>query len=115
MTAHGKTQEELANAYALGASDFIEKPIDPEALQAKVRVLTDLARTIRQTRLDAEARHEQQLREERQRWETEALRARVREQERATAAEHAARMEAEQANQLKDDFLATLSTSFERL
>jgi signal transduction histidine kinase len=109
VTAHGKTQEELANAYALGASDFLEKPIDPEALQAKVRVLTDLARAIRQTRVDAEARHEQQLGEERQRWETEALRARVREQERATAAEHAARMQAEQANQLKDDFLATLS------
>jgi CheY-like chemotaxis protein len=109
VTAHGKTQQELAKAYALGASDFIEKPIDPDALRAKVRVITDLSRLVRQTRLEAEARHEQHMRDERQRWETEALRARVEEQERATAAEHAARVDAEQANRLKDDFLATLS------
>jgi signal transduction histidine kinase len=109
VTAHGKTQEELVKAYALGASDFMDKPIDPEALRAKVRVITDLSRMVQQTRREAEARHDQRLREERQRWENDALQARVEEQERATAAEHAARVEAEQANRLKDEFLATLS------
>jgi signal transduction histidine kinase len=109
VTAHGSTQDQLAKAYALGASDFIQKPIDPEQLRAKVRVLTDLARAVRDVRLEADAKHQQQLREERQRWETEALRARVADQERATASEHAARMEAENANRLKDEFLATLS------
>jgi len=109
VTAHGSTQDQLAKAYALGAADFIEKPIDPEALRAKVRVLTDLTRAVEDVRRDAEAKHEQHLREERQRWETEALRARVADQERATATEHAARLEAENANRLKDEFLATLS------
>lgn len=109
VTAHGSTQEELAKAYALGASDFIEKPIDPEELRAKVRVLTDLVRAVHDARREADAKHERRLREERQRWETEALRARVADQERATASEHAARLDAEKANRLKDEFLATLS------
>jgi CheY-like chemotaxis protein len=109
VTAHGSTQAQLAKAYALGASDFIEKPIDPEELRSKVRVLTDLARAVHDVRREAEARHEQQLREERQRWETEALRARVADQERATASEHEARIDAENANRVKDEFLATLS------
>jgi signal transduction histidine kinase len=109
MTAHGSTQAQLAKAYALGASDFIEKPIDPEAVRAKVRVITDLSRMVQDVRRDAQAKQEQALREERERWETERLRARVVEQERATAAEHVARVEAENANKLKDEFLATLS------
>jgi signal transduction histidine kinase len=109
VTAHGSTQEQLAKAYALGASDFIEKPIDPEGLRAKVRVLTDLVRAVHDARREADAKHEQRLQEERQRWETEALRARVADQERATASEHAARLDAEKANRLKDEFLATLS------
>ncbi|HXT95918.1 MAG TPA: response regulator [Polyangia bacterium] len=109
MTAHGSTQAQLAKAYALGASDFIEKPIDPEAIRAKVRVITDLSRMVQDVRRDAQAKQEQALREERERWETERLRARVVEQERATAAEHVARVEAENANKLKDEFLATLS------
>ena len=109
VTAHGSTQAQLAKAYALGASDFIEKPIDPEAIRAKVRVITDLSRMVQDVRRDAQAKQEQALREERERWETERLRARVVEQERATAAEHVARVEAENANKLKDEFLATLS------
>jgi signal transduction histidine kinase len=109
VTAHGATSEKLARAYAVGASDFMTKPIDPDALRAKVGVIADLWRMVDQTKRDADTRHEQRLSEERQRWETEALRARVAEQERATAAEHAARLEAEKANDLKDQFLATLS------
>src|SRR6185437_13870946 len=108
VTAHGSTQAQLAKAYALGASDFIEKPIDPEAVRSKVRVITDLSRMVQDVRRDAQAKQEQALREERERWETERLRARVVEQERATAAEHVARVEAENANKLKDEFLATL-------
>ena len=62
MTAHGSTQEQLAKAYALGASDFIEKPIDPEELRTKVRVLTDLVRAVHDARREADAKHVQQLR-----------------------------------------------------
>ncbi|HEY4188418.1 MAG TPA: response regulator [Polyangia bacterium] len=109
VTAHGSTQAQLAKAYALGASDFIEKPIDPEAIRAKVRVIIDLSRRVQEVRRDAEAKQAQALREERELWETERLRARVVEQERATAAEHVARVAAENANRLKDEFLATLS------
>ena len=109
VTAHGTTKEKLAKAYELGVSEFLTKPIDTEALRAKVGVLMELARAINETRQNAETRTEQRLVEERQRWENEALRARVQEQQRATAAEHAARLEAETANRVKDEFLATLS------
>jgi signal transduction histidine kinase len=109
VTAFGASQEKLAKAYAIGASDFMTKPIDPDALKAKVGVIADLWRMIDEAKQDAAIRHERRLAEERQRWETESLRQKVAEQEKATSAAEAARLEAENASKLKDEFLATLS------
>lgn len=109
VTAFDATREKLAKAYAVGAIDLLAKPLDPSALQAKVRAITDAWRRIDDVKRAAASQQERRLAEERQRWEREALLARVAEQEKATATERAARVEAEQANELKDEFLATLS------
>jgi two-component system, sensor histidine kinase and response regulator len=42
VTAREADPEQTARAYALGAVDFIQKPIQPDALRAKVKVFTDL-------------------------------------------------------------------------
>ncbi|MBC8133771.1 MAG: response regulator, partial [Deltaproteobacteria bacterium] len=109
LTAHESNTEKVARAYAVGGSDFLTKPLDEEALRAKVAVIADLWRKVEETKQQAAAASERRLAEERQRWETDALRARVAEQEKATAGEHSARVVAENANHLKDEFLATLS------
>jgi signal transduction histidine kinase len=109
LTAYGSGREKLARAYAVGAADFLAKPFDPEALRAKVRTIADLWRRIDETKVQAAQASERHLAEERQRWETDALRARIADQEKMAAAEHAARLQAESANRIKDEFLATLS------
>ena len=80
-------------ATALGAVDFLFKPIVPEILRSKVQVFVELQRKThevrRQARLirEAEAReHARGSSEERQRWEADNLRAQM-EQERAIAGE----------------------------
>lgn len=75
--------------YDLGAVDYVSVPVIPEILRAKVAIFTELYRKSAELeQLNAE------------------LEARVAER---TAASDAARREAEQANLLKDEFLATLS------
>lgn len=109
LTAYGSGSEKLARAYAVGAVDFLTKPYDPEALRAKVKAIADLWRKVDDTRAQAAEEGERRLREERLRWEAETLRGRVAEQEQRSATEHAARLDAETENRLKDEFLATLS------
>ncbi|HSY38360.1 MAG TPA: response regulator [Polyangia bacterium] len=109
LTAHESGSEVLARAYAVGATDFLTKPLDPDVLRAKVKAIADLWRKVEETKREATEESDRRLSAERQRWETEALRLRVAQQEQATAAEHLARLEAEDANHVKDQFLATLS------
>jgi signal transduction histidine kinase/response regulator RpfG family c-di-GMP phosphodiesterase len=42
ITAHDRDNEEISRGYALGAVDFVFKPIDPVILRAKVSVFVDL-------------------------------------------------------------------------
>jgi PleD family two-component response regulator len=44
LTAGGKTETEMFQAYAVGAIDYLLKPFVPEALRSKVSVLIDLYR-----------------------------------------------------------------------
>jgi signal transduction histidine kinase len=107
LTAHGSAGPTYINqSYALGAVDYIIKPIDPEALKSKVAVFVELYRKTQQIKLlcaDLQ-RHSADLEKE------IAVRKRA-EKERADmlSREQAARAEAEEANRLKDEFLATVS------
>ena len=99
LTAYNQNDRAMLRGYALGAVDFMFKPIVPEILRSKVQVFVDLQRKTheveRQARLirEAEAReHARLLSEERQRWEADNLRAQM-ERERAAAAEMARKAE----------------------
>ncbi|HEX6837782.1 MAG TPA: response regulator, partial [Polyangia bacterium] len=99
LTAYNQNDRAMLRGYALGAVDFMFKPIVPEILRSKVQVFVDLQHKTheveRQARLirDAEAReHARVLNEERQRWEADNLRAQM-ERERAAAAEMARKAE----------------------
>ncbi|HEX9103198.1 MAG TPA: ATP-binding protein, partial [Polyangia bacterium] len=93
LTAYNQNDRAMLRGYALGAVDFMFKPIVPEILRSKVQVFVELQRKTRelehQARLirDAEAReHQRVLTEERQRWEADNLRSQM-ERERAATAE----------------------------
>ena len=83
ITAYADEMQ-TARGYSLGAVDYILSPIQPEILRSKVKVFVELFRLQQQTRLMAEERV--------------AL-------ERAETARKAA----EEANRLKDEFIAMLS------
>jgi signal transduction histidine kinase/DNA-binding response OmpR family regulator len=95
LTAFSQNDRAMLRGYGLGAVDFLFKPIVPEVLRSKVHVFIELQRKTqevrRQARLirDAESReHARLLSEERQRWESDNLRAQM-EKERAIAVEMA--------------------------
>jgi PAS domain S-box-containing protein len=70
VTALDRTREEIERAYALGAVDFLSKPVGPEALRSKVGTFVELYRS----------RHEL---EERVTERTEALEREIEERRRA--------------------------------
>ncbi|HET6337768.1 MAG TPA: response regulator [Polyangiales bacterium] len=80
VTAYGRDDREVGSAYALGAVDFLFKPVVPEVLRAKATVFVELqlrtaevARQAEQIREHEKREHERSLEEERSRWEAEAL------------------------------------------
>ena len=82
LTAFQSTDAQIDRGYALGAVDFLSKPIVPPVLRAKVAVFVELFQKSEQVREQAillvenqRLEHQRQLAEEKQRWEVEQLRA----------------------------------------
>ncbi|MEW6127952.1 MAG: response regulator [Acidobacteriota bacterium] len=131
ITALYQHESHIAKGYELGAVDYIFKPMEPEILKAKARFFIELHRMTAEVKKQAELLQETNLKlddlnlnlerrvEERTRQLKEAVdkleieiveRKRVEgEREEALIREQNARTEAENANRLKDEFLATLS------
>jgi signal transduction histidine kinase/DNA-binding response OmpR family regulator len=91
LSAIQKSEQDVVQAYSLGAVDFLFKPIVPEVLRAKVGVFRDLAlktwelqRQGELLRLAEQREHERRLSQARQRWEADAMREEV-EKERRVA------------------------------
>jgi CheY-like chemotaxis protein len=96
----------FAQGYALGAVDYIVKPIDQGALKSKVAVFVELYRKTKQIEqlyadLQSHAAALEQEIADRKRAEKERAESLMRAQE--------AQAKAEEANRLKDEFLATVS------
>jgi len=136
VTAFSRDDRDVLEGYALGAVDFLFKPIVAEVLRAKASVFVELRRqadeVARQAELlrDAERQdHARRMAEERQRWEAEALREQMEKERRGAAAmaqeatelartvERLEQVEAdlkryslelEEADRRKDEFLALL-------
>jgi len=101
VTAYGRDDQSVLEAYKLGAVDFLFKPVVTEILQSKAVVFVELqrraAQVARQSELlrAAERReHERAMEEQRRRWDEEALRRQM--------------DEMAQADRRKDEFLAVL-------
>lgn len=81
LTAFQSDEAQVARGYALGAVDFLSKPIVPAVLRAKVAVFVELYLKTEQIREQAERlvdtqrqAHERALADERRRWEVDRLR-----------------------------------------
>jgi two-component system, sensor histidine kinase len=91
VTAYERDERQMLAGYALGAVDFLYKPIVPEILRAKAQVFVQLhqrtAEVARQAALLAAAESQElrrQLEADRKEWEAAALRVQM-EKERRTA------------------------------
>mgnify|MGYP002368927072 CR=1 FL=1 len=104
LTAFNRSDTQVHKGYALGAVDFLFKPIVPEVLRSKVAVFADLYRKTEEVRRQAELLRvaerqaaDRRLTEERQRWEASLLRQQIEQARRNNACLHAI---ADIANQL---------------
>jgi signal transduction histidine kinase len=82
LSAVNKETEHLMKGYAMGAVDYVFKPVEPLMLKSKVSVFVDLYAMRQQ--VETKSRAEQQLRDENYRAEIERLRI-VRELEQSRA------------------------------
>jgi signal transduction histidine kinase len=108
LTAYEQNEVQTFKGYALGAVDFLCKPLVPEVLRSKVSVFVELKRMAMKLERQAELIRETERRErerllleEKQRWELDRLRAES-EKDKKRAEELAA------ADRRKDEFLAML-------
>lgn len=137
VTAFDHDREDALQAYAMGAVDFLFKPIAPEIVRAKASVLISLQRRTEEVaeqaallRRQERRLHQQELAEQERRWEQEALRRQMEEKSRvaeemARRTEELKRMVAErqateakltsinrrleESDRRKDEFLAVLA------
>jgi len=77
LTAYDRVDEQVTRAYALGAVDFLFKPVVPPMLVSKIAVFVELHRKKEMLRAAQERAHQQRLTEERARWEAEQLRREI--------------------------------------
>jgi signal transduction histidine kinase len=103
LTANYRSEGHMFRGYSVGAVDYLTKPFSPEVLKSKVAVFVELYENRR-----AITRHANALQRAHDELE-QRVRARTAELAEATARERELRAQAEQANRLKDEFLATLS------
>src|SRR6188768_1059194 len=73
LSAVNKEAEHLMRGYAMGAVDYVFKPVDPLVLRSKVAVFVDLFAKTKE--IERKARHEQALLDENLRANAELLRA----------------------------------------
>jgi serine phosphatase RsbU (regulator of sigma subunit) len=85
LTASEHDDVQMFKGYALGAVDYLVKPLVPEILRSKVAVFVDMHRKAEQIRGQAELlrrleqqEHERQLAEAKDRWEAARLREEIR-------------------------------------
>jgi signal transduction histidine kinase len=124
LTANAESETHVFRGYSVGAVDYLFKPFVPEVLLSKVAVFVELhakrqaleesADALRQAYEDMERRVEErtlELRQSNQALQAEMIERRCAELERAELLEREqrARLEAQAANRMKDEFLATLS------
>lgn len=137
ITAYDRADDEVREAYKLGAVDFLFKPINEDILRAKVGTFVELQRRARQLTEQAamlreheQREHERQLTEQRHQLEEVALRKRleeeqnhaaelgrkaeelartVEERERAEAALRVINAKLADDDRRKDEFLAVLA------
>jgi signal transduction histidine kinase len=130
LTAFQSTEGQVFQGYALGAVDFLSKPIVPAVLRSKVGVFVELFEKTEQVKRQAAELHETQRREheralleQKRQWELERLRAEAAHEktiaeEQAQRADELARNVAEriraeeqlrEADRRKDEFLAMLA------
>lgn len=85
LTAVETAEAQMFKGYALGAVDYLLKPIVPQVLRSKVSVFVDIFRKAEQIKRQAERlremeqrEHQRQLAEARARWEAERMREEIR-------------------------------------
>ncbi len=117
ISAESVQDHNIFKGYSLGAVDYLTKPVDPDILKSKVRFFSKLYLQQDQIRIQARALAEANKRldelnvdlEERVRLRTKELENANAEREALLAREKSLRADAERANRMKDEFLATLS------
>jgi signal transduction histidine kinase/DNA-binding response OmpR family regulator len=81
LTAFSSSAQQVFQGYALGAVDYLSKPIIPAVLRSKVSVFVELHQKTEQVRRQADElretqrrEHERELGEQKRRWELDRLR-----------------------------------------
>jgi signal transduction histidine kinase len=108
LTAYEEAEVQMFKGYALGAVDYLCKPIVPAVLRSKVSAFVDLKRMANEIQRQAlllreneRREHERVLQAERQRWEMDRLRAEA-------AHEKKIAEDLAESDRRKDEFLAML-------